>query len=186
MNRRNFVIGAGGAITAGTVGSLAFTQATVQRDLDVQVVTDDSADAALRFQSSDGTTITEDGQLAINGISEHENGGDAYLTPNGDFTFGDHTSPSTANAFTMTNQLTSERTFDFVINGLSATDTDFIITLYDDTGTELGKVDSANDLSGISLASGASAYGVIEIQTGTDETAISGDVTISGSASSPA
>lgn len=186
MNRRNFVIGAGGAITAGTVGSLAFTQATVQRDLDVQVVTDDSADAALRFQSSDGTTITADGQLAINGISEHENGGDAYLTPNGDFTFGDASSPSTANAFTMTNQLTSERTFDFAIANLGGTDVDLVITLYDDTGAELGKVDSANDLTGLSLASGASAYGVIEIQTGADDSAISGDVTISGSTPSPA
>ena len=181
MNRRNFVIGAGGAITAGTVGSLAFTQASVERDLDVQVVTDDSADAALRFESSDGTTITEDGQLTINGISDHEGGGDAYLTPNGDFTFGDHSSPSTANAFTMTNQLASERTFDFVISGLTETDTDFIITLYDDTGSELGVADSETDLTDMSLASGDSAYGVIEIQTGGSDSSITGDVTVSGS-----
>lgn len=186
MNRRNFVIGAGGAITAGTVGSLAFTQATVERDLDVQVVTDDSADAALRFQSSDGTTITQDGQLAINGISDHENGGDAYLTPNGSFTFGDHASPSTEYAFTMTNQLTESRDFDIVISNLGAADTDFTITLYDETGTELGVVDSQTDLTAMPLPSGSVAYGVIEIETGADDSDVTGDVTISGSTPSPA
>lgn len=182
MNRRNFVIGAGGAITAGTVGSLAFTQATVERNLDVQVVTDDSADAALRFQSSDGTTITEDGQLAINGISEHENGGDAYLTPNGEFTFGDASSPSTDNAFTMTNQLTSERTFDISISNLTSTDVDFVIKLFDEMGAELGQVNGETDLSGMALSSGQVVYGVIEIHTGPDDSNVTGDVTISASA----
>ena len=181
MNRRNFVIGAGGAITAGTVGSLAFTQATVERDLDVQVVTDDSADAALRFQSNDGTTITADGQLAINGISDHENGGDAFLTPNGEFTFGDVSSPSTSNAFTMTNQLTSERTFDISISNLESTDIDFVITFYDDSATELGQVNGETDLTDMALTSGETAYGVIEIHTGPDDSNVTGDVTISAS-----
>lgn len=182
MNRRNFVIGAGGAITAGTVGSLAFTQATVTRDLDVQVVTDDSADAALRFQSNDGTTITTDGQLAINGISEKNGGGDAYLTPNGDFTFGDHSSPSTKNAFTMTNQLTAERSFDVSIGNLASQDVDFIIKFYDDTGAELGSVNGDTDLTGMALTAGQTVYGVIEIQTGPDDSSVAGDVTISASA----
>lgn len=179
MNRRSFIIGTGGAVTAGSIGSLAFTQATVERDLDVQVVSDNSADAALRFQASEGTTVTEDGQLVVNGVSDGNNSTDKYLTPDGEFTFGDGSAPSTNPAFSMTNQLSESRAFDVSISGLDASDTDIAITFYDDTGAELGTADKSNDATGISVSSGQIVYAVITITTGTDDSNLSGTVTVS-------
>jgi len=50
MQRRKFLIGTGGAIATAAFGSLAYTEATVNRSADVSVVTDDDdATAALMF-----------------------------------------------------------------------------------------------------------------------------------------
>lgn len=181
MNRRSFIIGTGGAVTAGSIGSLAFTQASVERDLDVQVVSDSSADAALRFQASEGTTVTEDGQIVVNGVADGNNSTDKYLTPDGEFTFGDDSAPATTPAFSMTNQLSESRSFDVSVSGLDAANTDISIAFYDDTGSELGTADKSSDATGISVSSGQIVYAVVTITTGSDDSDLTGTVTISAS-----
>jgi len=69
MQRRKFLIGTGGAIATAAFGSLAYTEATVNRSADVSVVTDDDATAALMFTAQTGTSISGDGQLVVDGLS---------------------------------------------------------------------------------------------------------------------
>jgi len=119
MQRRKFLIGSAGAVATAAFGSLAYTEATVNRSANVSVVTDDDANAALLFDAQLGTSINADGQLVVDGLSNLNGGGDAYATPDGTFVFGDSASPSTTYAFSMTNQLASSRAFDVAINNLA-------------------------------------------------------------------
>jgi len=180
MQRRKFLIGTGGAIATAAFGSLAYTEATVNRSADVSVVTDDDATAALMFTAQTGTSISGDGQLVVDGLSDLSGGGDAFVTPDGTFVFGDHAAPSTTFAFSMTNQLASSRTFDVAISNIAPSAADLVLTFYASDGTEMSVADSSTDATGITLAAGAVAYCVLEVVTDVDDTNITGDIQISG------
>jgi len=121
----------------------------VNRSADVSVVTDDDATAALMFTAQTGTSISGDGQLVVDGLSDLSGGGDAFVTPDGTFVFGDHAAPSTTFAFSMTNQLASSRTFDVAINNLAPSGADLVMTFYASDGTEMSVADSSTDATGI-------------------------------------
>ncbi|WP_154018583.1 hypothetical protein [Halorubrum lacusprofundi] len=179
MQRRKFLIGSAGAVATAAFGSLAYTEATVNRSANVSVVTDDDANAALLFDAQLGTSINADGQLVVDGLSNLNGGGDAYATPDGTFVFGDSASPSTTYAFSMTNQLASSRAFDVAINNLAPSGADLVMTFYDGTGSQIGQADSATDATGMTLSAGSAAYCVLEVVTDVDTTAITGDIVIS-------
>lgn len=180
MQRRKFLIGSAGAVATAAFGSLAYTEATVNRSANVSVVTDDDANAALLFDAQLGTSINADGQLVVDGLSNLNGGGDAYATPDGTFVFGDSASPSTTYAFSMTNQLASSRAFDVAINNLAPSGADLVMTFYASDGTEMSVADSSTDATGITLAAGAVAYCVLKVVTDVDDTNITGDIQISG------
>jgi len=152
----------------------------VNRSADVSVVTDDDATAALMFTAQTGTSISGDGQLVVDGLSDLSGGGDVRRHPDGTFVFGDHAAPSTTFAFSMTNQLASSRTFDVAINNLAPSGADLVMTFYASDGTEMSVADSSTDATGITLAAGAVAYCVLKVVTDVDDTNITGDIQISG------
>lgn len=160
------------------VGSFAFTSATVNRSADVSVVADSDASAALRLQAQTGASETADGQIALDGVSDLNGGGDAYVTPDGSFVFGDPSAPSSTYCFSMTNQLSESRDFGVSLSNVAPSDGDIIMTFYDDTGAEIGSADKSTDASGMTLAAGAVAYCVVEIITGSDTTSVGADITI--------
>ncbi|MFC7116330.1 hypothetical protein ACFQH2_18830 [Natronoarchaeum sp. GCM10025703] len=100
--QRRAVIGSIGAILGTSVGTAAYTSASVTRDASFTVATDAStALIGLNAGTTDG--ITETGDLLK--ITP------ADLNTDGSFTFGDSTSLDTAHAFSITNNDGSERSF---------------------------------------------------------------------------
>lgn len=107
MNRRKFLIGSAGALGSGTIGSLAFTSATAEREVDIRVTSDDSADAALRLEPGPaGGTEIRGSQLAITGAVDSK-----YTTPDGTFIFGDEADPTSVYAFRLTNNVAETREY---------------------------------------------------------------------------
>jgi len=82
MQRRKFLIGTGGAIATAAFGP-CLHRSNREPGADVSVVTDDDATAALMFTAQTGTSISGDGQLVVDGLSDLSGGGDAFVTPTG-------------------------------------------------------------------------------------------------------
>ncbi|WP_088901384.1 hypothetical protein [Halorubrum lacusprofundi] len=144
MNRRNSLIGSAGVLGASAVGSLAYTEATVQRNVDVRVEADDNAQAALRLQAgpAGGSEVDQTtGQLVVTGEADG-----VHVTPDGEFIFGDDADPANVYAFSMTNNLAVYREF-AVTTATDKTDTAVGIDFYDSAGNLLGSSAGAETVS---------------------------------------
>lgn len=178
MRRRKFLLGTAGAIGATTIGASAYTNATVTRDVDIEVTTDDAADAALQLQPGDaqGTEINEDGQLAVHGEVDG-----MRPTPNGEFVYGDEDDPSETNAFSITNNLEDPRDVELEIEHSMEPEQGLAFQLYDDADNLVATSDedSSDD---VQLAGLETVYVIMELETGEDDADIEATLDISASA----
>lgn len=145
MERRTFLTATAGLVGVGTIGSLAFSSTAVSREVSVNVVADDNAQAALGLQPgpAGGTEIdSSQGQILITGEADGTN-----VISDSEFVFGDPADPVNVHAFRMVNNLAETReyavTTDTTSDGASAIDMEF----YDNAGNLLG---SSGDIETVS------------------------------------
>lgn len=169
MTRKLTVLGlAALVLLAGTaVASTAFTTATIDRDVNVDV--NDDTSGVLQFAAGEGTTISGN-QLAINADNEG-------LNVDSTFTYGDTANPTTTPAFSLTNNDGSAR--DITLNFSGSTGITF--TVYADDGTEIGTFSDGGSVTVTSLGSGSTVYVTFSVTTGTTTGTdqISGTLTVS-------
>lgn len=169
MERRNFLVSTVGLFGTAAVGSLAYNQATVNRDVSVQVNADDSADAQMQLQSgpAGGTEIKDAGnQLVLNGKSA-SNG--LLVTPDGTFTFGDASDPTNVYAFSVTNNLDNQKEY-AVTASVEPTDALLNIDFYNASGSQIGSSAQAALTTGTTQDVEAEVTATIPSGTGIDLT----------------
>ncbi|MEF8809077.1 hypothetical protein, partial [Natronomonas sp.] len=156
-------------VGASTVGAVAFTSASVTRQVDVTLAADDG-DAAVGLAPGVGTSITN-GQLVIDGEFEGASGGPFSPNKNGEFTLGD-TNDTSNDAFSITNNSSNGHDFEVVVENV--TNGSITIDIYD--GTEnLGTATESSNAT-FNIASGSTVYAAITLVTETDS--LTADVTI--------
>lgn len=108
MNRREVIL-AGAAIAGATaIGAIAFTTGSVEREISIDIASDDEAIIGLAPGMTDAVEIV-DGVLTIDtGTAESEG-----LNPDGEFVYGDPDAPTDLFAFSVTNNDDNEREFTF-------------------------------------------------------------------------
>lgn len=165
----------------GTViASTAFTNATVERDANIDVVADDSAPISL----ADGNTgnvvyLASNGELTVDFANP---AGSSGINPNATYELGDTSAPSTTYAFTVTNEdsQSHDLTFSYALDGGdpagSVENVNFTVT---DSG---GNTVTASETSTgtVTLSSGETAYVVVTVNSTTLTSAddLSGTLTI--------
>jgi len=159
MRRRGFVTGVAAFLGAGTVGSVAFSTATVERDVTVSVVNDDSGDAAIGLNP--GTvgisSVNGDGELVLD-TSDEDYGG---LNPNASFTYGDDADPkNNGHVFSVTNNDGESR--DVTVSYADSANTAVSFTFGDGS-----TVDGSTDQT-FGLSSGDTVYAAMTVDTKAD------------------
>jgi hypothetical protein len=172
MERREFLLSAGGIVGATAIGSVAYTQATVERTITTEIAKDSNAIIGL----SPGTTsgVYEDastGRLKID-LDEANSAG---LNSEGVFTYGDTTDPTTTYAFNITNNDTNDHNFTVSLKNISGWN--FKIFLFDNGGTKIGEVRPDNAVT-YQISASNTIYAIIQIDTSgkTDADSISGTI----------
>jgi uncharacterized membrane protein len=163
MSRKLTVLGiAALVLLAGTaMASTAFTTATVDRNANLNVQTDDTAVVGLTAGNATGGTATDtEGRLLVkfNNVNK-----------NATFSFGDTATPSSTAVFEITNNDGQAHTFNFDVTGIDAT---FYIENSNGVTTATTSTTGTFDLT-----AGETAYVAVEFTTGTASQ--SGTITIS-------
>lgn len=151
------IIGSLGVIGITSVSSVAFTSASVSRDVNVAVSADDSAIVGLNPGSLDAASLDSDGALQIDTAN-----GSNDLNVDSTFTYGDGSNPSTTHLFSLTNNDSAEHDFTFNYNSQGASAVTFEV--YDDTGTQSGSFSDANSLTS-TVSSAGTLYFVMVVDT---------------------
>lgn len=174
MKRREFLIGGASIVGATSVGAVAFTEASVTRDVTVDIVADDVGPILLAAGSTDTVTLNS-GLLTVDTDTARADG----LNGEGSFTYGDTSAASTTHAFSMTNNGGGSRDFTFGLANFANSGAK--VSIYDSTDTKQGDVTQASDVSVTGVASGSTLYAVLIFDTaGLDKTNdLNGDFTIS-------
>lgn len=148
----------GGSVFAAS----AFTSAEVTRSASIDVVADNNGIITLTPGSTSAVSLNNSGAMEINAAGSAQG-----LNVDGTFTYGDTASPSTSNAFAITNADSQQRTFTIAANNFANTQSNpgaVTYKIYDGTGTQMGTVDASNN-STIDLSSGQTVYVVLETDT---------------------
>lgn len=154
MHRREYILASGAVLGASSIGAVAFTSASLDRAITIDVAADNNAVIGLNPQVS-GIQLTND-VLEIN----PSNG----LNPEATFTYGDGSNPDSTPAFTVTNNDTDPHDYTFSITGT------LTIDLYDSTEASIGSVSNGNPVT-TNLASGDYINAVFSVDTsGLDST----------------
>lgn len=181
MHRRELILGAAGIVGASTLGSVAYTSASVDRSVTSNVASDDSAIIGLTpGPNVDAVTLTN-GQLEVDTAVASASG----LNSDGTFTYGDTSSLGTApesQAFSVTNNDGEAHSLDVGVNLTSQPGSSSLqIDLYKGDGTSLGTASPSNTVTVASSdwGAGTTIYAVIKVFTdGTsDSDKISGSIT---------
>jgi N-acetylmuramoyl-L-alanine amidase len=158
---------AGIILVAGvSVGTSAFTSATVERQANADVVTDQNGLLGLTDGNS-GNLVYQDAsdQLAI----DFENGTALGANTDALFELGDSDNPGTSQAFQVTNndaeshQITAAYTLD-ADDGNTAANLEYRV--YDDTGTLVGTVTEEGQTVSMNAAAAESYNVVVVVDTG--------------------
>lgn len=174
MHRREFLLSATGIVGATTVGSIAYTSASVTRNVTANVSSDDSGVVELTPGSSVDAAQLSGNQLVID-ITE-------ALNQDGTFEYGDYSTPSNTPVFTITNSDETSRSFDVAVSNNSGA----VSLKVENPSGGTTEVTDGSPATGISLDgtnSGAQSIDVAlkvdttGVSTGTD--AIDADITIS-------
>lgn len=153
-------------IIVGTAfGASAFTTATMDRSATIAVSSDSGGILGLSPGSDSMVTENANGELTIDVSGQSGEG----VNVNSTYTIGDTNDPTNVSAFTITNNDAAARnvTLSYSVTGTdSATGTDNVnYTVYDSTGSQLGSVAEGGSLTLNSVASGATYYVVLTVDT---------------------
>jgi len=165
-------------LLAGTaVASTAFTTATIDRDANVDVETDDNGIIGLEANNSVGGIGTNSDELYLN-----LNQGTG-LNIEGQFEFGDNASAPTYEAFNVTNNDGATHDVELDYGGVTSDgsgDANVKFEVYDAGGTLLTTVSEESGSQTITLSSGESVAVVIIVSTSgqTSGDDLSGTLTI--------
>jgi len=176
MERREFLLSAGGIVGATAIGSVAYTEASVDRSVTGEVAADDSAIIGLTAGSPSAIYKNNDGQLEIDTTVSDASG----LNTDGKFDYGDSDDPTGTPGFSITNN--DGNPHDLTVSLTDMTEpasSSFKIDLYQNDGTNIGTVDSSTDQTYNGWASTETIHAIVTIDTsGTswDSNAISGDM----------
>lgn len=165
MQRRTFIASIG-AVLGTSVGAAAYTNATVARNANINVVTDDSGLIGL----GDGTSgdlidYNDQGGLTI----DLTRGSAAGANAEAQFAFGDSENAATAYAFTVTNNDTAARdlTLDYLIDTDPDTTVDYLqFKVYNASdGSPLEEDGTTGEI--LSVATETSSYTISGAEAGT-------------------
>ena len=174
MERREFVLTGASVVGATSIGSVAFTTASVNRDVTIDVVKDTEAAIELVPGKTNVVQLDSDGALVID---TNRNGGSG-LNGNGNFTYGNTTSTTVKQdagvgeyAFSITNNGAGTGRIDGTGSGSAGAEASFTISLSDGPMTLdlLGQnnVPGGGSTSGVSLSSGDTVFADLTINTST-------------------
>lgn len=150
------------ALTMGVIGSAAYTSLTLDREATVDVVADDNGIVELSPGPVSFVDVQDD-QLVI----DVTNGGAEGVNVNSQLEMGDSESPTTVEAFAVTNNDNEERTmnFDYVLdddNGVSSESITFEVY---DSEEILEDSFSNTEEAEVTFESGETHYVVITVDT---------------------
>ncbi|MFC6954340.1 hypothetical protein [Halorubellus litoreus] len=177
MHRREFLLSATGIVGASTVGSIAYTSATVERDVTSSVAADASAIIGL-VDGGVGAVSKTNGKLQIN-----TDASSSGLNVDSTFWYGDDSSPTSTYAFKISNNSDSSETITLALTDGSSsamnlpTNAVFNIHVHTSSSNKVGTASPGSSLDIPLDASGETtdeAYAVIEIQTPTSNSDITG------------
>ena len=179
MHRREFLLSATGIVGATTVGSIAYTSATVKRDV-TSVVSED-ANAVIGLSPGSTSAVTKsNGKLVVDTTVSDAQG----LNIGSTFTYGDSNNPASTDAFSITNNdgsshdIKLELVNDDDSGPLTTPDqSSFRIDLYDSGGSSVDSVTSDSPYT-MNLSSTDTYHAIITIDTSgmSDEDSISGQM----------
>jgi hypothetical protein len=170
MKAKLLTLGIALVLVMAAVGTSAFTSATVERQSNVDVVTDGSGLIGLEDGTS-GPLISQNstGALAIDLTNASASGANVHAR----YEFGDPNDPTNSSAFNITNNDGEEHTFDLEYTGANAdgsSDADLTFKVYDDAGTTLNTFNATDSGTvSIDLAAGETAHVVMIIDTEADK-----------------
>lgn len=162
MERREFLLSTGGIVGATAIGSVAYTEATVDRSVTAEVAADDSAIIGLTAGSPSAIDKNDDGQLEIDTTVSDASG----LNTDGKFDYGDSDDPEGTPGFSITNN--DGDSHDLTVSLTDMTEpasSSFSIDLYEDDGSAIGTVDSSTDQTYQGWASTETIHAVVVIDT---------------------
>lgn len=175
MRRREYLLATAGIAASTSIGAVAYTTASADRDVTIEIAADDQALIGLSPGPTNAVEIT-DSVLTIDTATGDSDG----LNPDGNFVYGDGSTPTTEYAFSLTNNDSEQRTFtlgleDFTFGG----DAQLTISLYEDDGTLVGDITPADDQS-VTLDAATTAYAVLDVTTDglTDGDTMNGTLTV--------
>ena len=156
MNRRSILASIGG-LGAVSTGAVAFTSASVSRNVNVGVSADSNAIVGLIAGSTNAATEQSNGALVID-----TSNGSNDLNVEATFTYGDPSNPSNSYLFSLTNNDSESRDF-----SLSYVDGSGVVSfeVFNSTGTSEGVVDGSTTLETLTISSGGTRYFVMTVDT---------------------
>jgi len=174
MNRRT-VIASVGALMGTSIATAAYSSATIERNANINVVTDDAGLIALADDgSSSFITKNSSGALTIDLTDASDNGG---VNAESTYTFGNTGDAANDYAFTITNNDQSSRSISlgYVLDGSDPdTNTDSLqFKIYDSSGAAVETDTNGNITStvveggsySLSAAAGTTYYVVLQVDT---------------------
>lgn len=181
MRQKIAIIAITVAVAAGMLGASAYTSGSVDRQSNVDVVTDGSGLIGLEDGTSgDLVFVNDTGALEI----DFTNGSASGVNTNATFNLGDTNDPTNASAFNITNNDAETRdiSIDYTLDSAdSDADGNLKFKIYDSAGNLKGEATEESSASVTGVSSGSTLYVVIVVDThglsSTDD--LSGTLTIS-------
>lgn len=176
MHRREYLLSATGILGATTVGSIAYTSASVSRSVTSNVAADATAVIGLTSGNIGAVTKTN-GKLNVDTSGTADG-----LNSDGTFTYGDSADPTATYAFAITNNDGNTHDLTLALDSMTLPgSSSFSLTLYDSSGTELGTVTPSGSFVVTDWASTDTVYAHVSIDTSgtTDADSISGTMQFS-------
>lgn len=160
MQRREYLLAAGGIVASTSIGAVAFTSASAERDVAIEISSDDNAIIGLSPGTTNAVTL-EDDVLEIDTSTETADG----LNPDGTFMYGDADDPTTVYAFSITNNDPDERTFTLALNDFTLGGTsELTLPVYETDETLSGDLTPSNDLE-VTLSATDTVYVLMDVNT---------------------
>lgn len=143
MNRREVILGGAAIAGATAIGAIAFTTGSVDREITIDIASDDEAIIGLSPGMTDAVEIV-DGVLTIDTDTAESEG----LNPDGEFVYGDPDAPTDLFAFSVTNNDDNEREFTFGLDDFElGGEAELRLPLYDADGGLIGDLTPGSDQS---------------------------------------
>jgi hypothetical protein len=176
MERREFLLSAGGIVGATAIGSVAYTSATVKRSVTADIAADSQAIIGLNAGTHAAIYEKGNGRLVIDTSGVADSTG---VNSRGTFRYGSTAHPVSTYAFSITNNDSNPHGLTVSLSNMELPGNSwFKLDFYDTNGDSLGTASPNQQFSYSNWGSGETIYAIIAIDTaGTNKAdTISGDM----------